>query len=120
TVTAPGIDHFSQWAIAVVDGAELVGVESPAGLPTAFALHDAYPNPFNPSTTIAFDVAASADVTLSIYNSLGQRVAVLVDGAYGAGRDSVTFSGDGLPSGVYLYVVEMGDFKARKTMVLVK
>jgi hypothetical protein len=79
-----------------------------AGLPTAFALHDARPNPFNPSTQIAYEVPQQAHVQLIVYNLLGQEVVRLVDGVKLPGRYVATWDGrntrgEGIASGVYLY-----------------
>jgi hypothetical protein len=72
--------------------------------PVDFALRQNYPDPFNPATTLQFDIAEEAVVSLKVYNVLGQEVAVLVDnGSYAAGRYEVGFNASGLPSGVYYY-----------------
>jgi hypothetical protein len=79
-----------------------------ATLPTAFALNPNRPNPFNPSTVIAYEVPQSAVVRLTVYNVLGQEVARLVDGQHAAGRyevrwDGANARGHSVASGVYLY-----------------
>jgi hypothetical protein len=79
-----------------------------AALPTAFALHDARPNPFNPSTQIAYEVPVQAHIQLVVYNLLGQEVARLVDGIKAPGQYVTTWEGrnargEGVASGVYLY-----------------
>ncbi|MFB3133087.1 MAG: T9SS type A sorting domain-containing protein, partial [Rhodothermales bacterium] len=94
--------------------------EAPEAAPASFALHANYPNPFNPSTQMAFDVAAPSRVRLTVYDLLGRAVATLVDGAMPAGRHQAVFDAAGLPSGLYLYRIEMGDFRAARTMLLVK
>jgi len=71
-------------------------------LPQAFVLMANYPNPFNSETEIAFSLAVPADVSLRIFNSLGQQVACLAEGAYGAGVHKFPFQGRDLPSGVYV------------------
>jgi hypothetical protein len=87
---------------------------------SAFKLNQNYPNPFNPSTTISFAVPVRTPVTLTVYNSVGQRVAVLVDEAINAGRHSVSFDASQLASGLYLYLIQAGDFRETRRMVLVK
>ncbi len=72
--------------------------------PEEFALHQNYPNPFNPTTTINYTVPEDARVSLKVYNSIGQEVAVLLDNELvEAGEHSVDFNSSNLPSGVYYY-----------------
>ena len=97
-----------------------VGNELADDIPTAFALHNAYPNPFNRTTTIPFDVKQSTRVVLRVYDLLGRVVETTVDREYAAGHHSVTFDGQGRGPGIYVYVVRMGDFVASRTMVLVR
>ena len=94
-------------------------------LPRQFALAQNSPNPFNPATTISFDLPRQADVTLYVYNVLGQRVKTLVEAALPAGRHKVIFDGladDGsvLASGIYFYRIKADDFERSKKMTLVK
>ena len=71
--------------------------------PAAFVLGQNSPNPFNPSTMITFAVPVRAHVTLTLFNALGQRVAMIADGLHDAGYHAVRFDAGGLPSGVYFY-----------------
>lgn len=71
--------------------------------PKTFALHQNHPNPFNPSTVISYQLPVSGFVNVVIYNSLGQKLATLVDNRQETGARSVSFNADGLPSGVYYY-----------------
>jgi hypothetical protein len=76
--------------------------------PAQYALHANYPNPFNPTTQIRFDLPEASTVRLSVFNILGQEVATLVDGAMGAGYQTVEWNtanlqGAALPSGMYMY-----------------
>jgi hypothetical protein len=94
-----------------------------AAIVTEYALHQNYPNPFYPSTRIAFDVKDNNPVTLKIYNTAGQEVATLLNNETKAGgtRHVVTFDASNLPSGIYFYTVKIGnDFSATKKMLLVK
>ncbi len=92
-------------------------------VPTVYALWQNYPNPFNPSTRMSYDIPKSGLVTLSVYNILGQQVATLVNQVQDAGRYSVEFGGRGeiqLPTGMYIYKLQSGDFTAVRKMLLVK
>lgn len=89
-------------------------------LPERFALYPNYPNPFNPTTRIAFDVAAPSRVRLTVYDVLGRAVAVLVDRRLPAGRHEAAFETGDLPSGLYVYRIEMDTFSAARTMMLVR
>jgi len=94
-------------------------------LPTKFTLSQNYPNPFNPTTTIEYSVPSRTDVTIEIFNVLGQRVRTLVNEEKTAGSYRVEWNGrsdDGrsLSSGVYLYRFETGDFIDTKKMLLLK
>ena len=89
-------------------------------VPVDYALHQNYPNPFNARTTISFDVKENTLVRLQVFNLLGHEVRLLVDRLYAPGRYQVPFDAGWLPSGVYLYWIEMGDFKDEKTMLLLK
>jgi hypothetical protein len=87
--------------------------------PEAFRLHQNYPNPFNPATTIRFDLPRRANVTLSVFNTLGQLVATLVQGEQEAGYQQVQFNASGLSSGVYFYRLTAGSvFDTRKLLVV--
>ncbi len=100
------------------------GIENenpPTGFaPEQFALKPNYPNPFNPTTKIRFDLPDAARVNLAVYDVSGRLVAEVVDGWRDAGSHEVTFDGSGLASGVYFYSIEAGDFSAVRKMVLVK
>ena len=90
------------------------------GLPRVFALKQNYPNPFNPSTNIQFDLPQSADVKMTVYNMLGQKVMTLVDRRMDAGFHHVTFDARSLASGMYVYRIEAGSFVSTKKMMLIK
>jgi hypothetical protein len=97
----------------------VTGINEPAELPARFGLTQNYPNPFNPTTIIAFDLPSKSDVTLEIFNVLGQRVTSLPQGSLNAGHHVVTFNARELSSGVYFYRLNAGDHvKARKMIVL--
>jgi hypothetical protein len=97
-----------------------------AGIPGRYALLENYPNPFNPSTTIEFDLPKAGHVILEIYNAMGQRVRTLTDRQFvQGGRYKIEWNGrDGLGrlvgSGVYFYRLEAGDVILNKKMLLLK
>ncbi len=94
--------------------------ELAAEVPTEFALEAAYPNPFNPQTTLRFDVPEASVVRLVVYDVLGRAVRVLVDGVRQAGVHEVVFEAAGLPSGTYLVRLDTPEGSFTKTMQLVK
>ena len=88
--------------------------------PSIFSLSQNYPNPFNPSTKIKFDIPKGSLVKLKVYDILGREVAVLVNEKLTAGIYEYDWNASALPSGVYFYRLEAGDFIETKRMVLVK
>lgn len=89
--------------------------------PDRFELMQNYPNPFNPATTIRFALPQASEVTLNVYNVVGQRVAVLASGQrFSAGVHSLRFDASDLSSGVYLYEIVAGSFRSTRKMLLVK
>ena len=100
-------------------------LEVTKALPKVYALHDNYPNPFNPATTIRYDLPEASKTELAVYNVVGQMIQTLVSAEQKAGEYQVTWDGkDGfgkdVASGIYYYVFRAGDFKSVKSMVLLK
>ena len=89
-------------------------------LPDRVVLHQNYPNPFNPETRILWEMNAEQQVTLSVHDLLGRRVAQLVDATYQAGVHSVTFDASMLSSGIYIYRLEAGGNVLNRKMTVVK
>ena len=88
---------------------------------TEYALHQNFPNPFNPTTSIRFDLVDKNFVTLKIYNANGQVVATVVNGERNKGVNIVNFDASSLTSGLYFYTVKVGNlYSATKKMLLVK
>ncbi len=88
--------------------------------PVSFKLEQNYPNPFNPQTHIKYDVAKTGPVNLSVYNVAGQRIRTLVNKVQERGNYRVTFSGEGLASGVYFYRLQTGRFVETRKMILTR
>jgi len=89
-------------------------------IPEEFALYQNYPNPFNPSTTIKFDVPAAAYINVSIYNSIGEKVATVVNEQMETGTHSVRFDASNLASGIYIYRLTANDQVFTNKMILIK
>lgn len=96
-----------------------VGIDE-TNLPTSYSLYQNYPNPFNPSTSIKFALPKDSKVRLSVYNILGQEMAVLVNGLMPAGYHSVKFDATNLTSGMYIYKIQAENFSEIKKMLLMK
>jgi hypothetical protein len=119
TVKVTGDDR-----VVFVNRYEYLSTES-EGIPTEFALHENYPNPFNPTTTLRFDLPEVSDITLTIYNMLGQKVRTFNYQNTSAGYHSVKWNatndyGDPVGAGVYLYQLQTKDFVKTRKMVLLK
>jgi hypothetical protein len=97
-----------------------VGVASDEAVPAAFALHQSYPNPFNPTTTIAYDLPRPAEVRLVVYDLFGREVKTLVHTRQAAGRYTGSFEAEGLASGTYFYRIEAGTWSQVRQFVLLK
>ncbi|MBE2217805.1 MAG: T9SS type A sorting domain-containing protein [Ignavibacteria bacterium] len=89
-------------------------------VPSAFGLEQNYPNPFNPSTTFKFNVPSASNVSLKIYDMLGNEITTLVNENLQSGVYEVKFDASTLSSGVYFYSLNAGNFTATKKMMLVK
>ena len=89
-------------------------------LPQDVSLKQNYPNPFNPTTAIQYSLPESANVSLEVYNMLGQRVASIAEGQRSAGTHTVDFDASHLTSGVYIYRLTAGSTVINKRMTLVK
>jgi CubicO group peptidase (beta-lactamase class C family) len=85
-----------------------------------FVLSQNYPNPFNPSTTIEFDLPMTSDITLKIFNILGEEVTMLVSDRLTAGNYTYDWDAPNLASGVYLYRLEAEEFVETKKMILMR
>jgi Secretion system C-terminal sorting domain len=90
-------------------------------MPTSFALFQSTPDPFNPTTTLRFDLPVAAEVTLRVYDVFGHRVAALAERRrFEAGRHSLIFNAQRLPAGIYIYQIQANDYTSTRKMVLIK
>ena len=97
-----------------------LSTKEPSDLPKKYALNQNYPNPFNPETIISFSVPEQSEVSLIVYNTLGEVIRVLVNRTMAAGTNSVVFHGAGLPSGVYFYEMVAKGYREVKKMVVIR
>ena len=98
-----------------------VAVPDESSIPREYLLYENYPNPFNPSTTITYDLPTEANVVLKVYDMLGREVTTLVDDRQLAGHHQVRFDAStGLSSGGYIYHLQAGSFRDRKKMLYVR
>jgi len=107
-------------SIRLVKDATATSNESGLEQPKEIGLSQNYPNPFNPTTSISFNLPEATDVTLSVYNMLGQKVAVLLNGPRTAGEHTIAFDASSLSSGVYMYRLKSGSMTIMKKMTLLK
>jgi hypothetical protein len=89
-------------------------------IPKKFILNQNFPNPFNPSTTIRYQMPDAGFVTLKVFDVLGREVSTLVDEYRNAGRYEVEFDGSNLASGIYFYKIQAGEFVQTRKMILIK
>ena len=113
----PGMGRVSVYSSSVVNG---IDPGQSGVMPTQFALKQNYPNPFNPTTTIKYSVTEVSKVSLILFNLLGQEIITLVNDEKPAGNYSVNFNAANLPSGVYFYRLQAGNFIETKKMILLK
>jgi hypothetical protein len=98
----------------------IIEVNAAGQIVNGFLLNQNYPNPFNPSSTIKYSIANAGNVKLTVYNSIGSKVATIVNEYRPAGNYSVKFNGSNIASGIYLYRLESGNYSATKKFILMK
>jgi hypothetical protein len=91
-----------------------------SNVPQSFELGQNYPNPFNPTTSISFSLPEPGNVSLKVYNVLGQEVETLVSGYRDAGIHTVDFDASRMASGVYFYRITTDNFSESRKMMLLK
>ncbi|MEX1274752.1 MAG: zinc-dependent metalloprotease family protein [Bacteroidota bacterium] len=119
-----GVNSLGQGAwseVRTFSMSPLVSVEDVvAAVPATFRLEQNYPNPFNPGTTIGFAVPVEAFVRIMIYDILGRHLVTLVEGEFAPGSYRKYWNAQGLPSGVYVYLMEAGAFRESRKLFLLK
>ncbi|NUN70629.1 MAG: Ig-like domain-containing protein [Bacteroidetes bacterium] len=103
-----------------VDANVVSSVEQEGTVPAVFTLHQNFPNPFNPSTTVVYDVPVPSHVTVTVYDMLGREVMLLTDAPQQPGTYRMTLDASSLSSGVYFYTLRSGDFSQTRSMVVLK
>jgi hypothetical protein len=115
------VQNFSHNAnFADINWTNVTGIEEESIIPNSFALKQNYPNPFNPSTTITFNLEKGSNVSLKVYDVLGQEVAALINQIMSVGLHQVQFDATNLQSGTYYYRIETNNYSEVKKMVLLK
>jgi len=94
-------------------------------IPDVYALHQNYPNPFNPTTQIKYDLPEDAMVSITIYDIMGRSISSLVNSKQTAGYRSIQWNatnnfGESVSAGMYIYMIQAGDFRQVRKMVLLK
>jgi hypothetical protein len=115
TLRVDGIRVMTTWSPATS-----VEQRSADNLPSSFALSQNFPNPFNPSTAISYQLSANSAVTLKVFDMLGREVATLVNDFQLAGSYRAIWNAAGVGSGVYFYKLQTGTFSETKKMILMK
>ena len=106
--------------MVIADSTLDVAPETPTALPERFALYPNYPNPFNPRTTLAYELPKSSHISLRVFDLLGREVALLKNGFVEAGTHRVTFDGSRFASGIYFARLEAGEFSQTRKLALLK
>lgn len=114
------LHRFTHNVIAYLD-ANATSNERTSEIPDEIRLHQNHPNPFNPTTNIAFDLNVNTEVTLTVHDMLGREVATLINGErYNTGQHQVTFDASGLSSGIYIYRIQTNEVSKTQKMNLIK
>lgn len=104
----------------IYNGSIITSLEEIINNPEEYILYQNYPNPFNPNTTISYALPVTSKVSLKVFNILGEKVNELVNEVQETGNYTVPFNASNVPSGVYFYSLQAGDFNIVKKMVVNK
>lgn len=113
------IPHFPHM-VGTINATVSSITQTSSTFPEVYSLNQNFPNPFNPSTSIKFDIANTGFVNIKVYDNLGKEVSTLVNENLSAGSYQVNWNAAGLTSGIYFYRLETSDYVATKKMLLVK
>lgn len=113
------IPHFPSM-VGTINATVSSITQTSSSFPEVYSLNQNFPNPFNPSTSIKFDIVNAGFVKVKVYNNLGKEVSTIVNENLSAGSYQVNWNAAGLTSGVYFYRLETVDYVATKKMLLVK
>ena len=122
-----GFDYSSSsngpWSLTI-DGGWALSVDNNT-IPEVFALHNNYPNPFNPVTNIRYDIPEASDVRIDIYDLVGKKVKTLVSKQHQPGRYKIQWNatnefGSAVATGMYIYKIQAKDFVSVKKLLLMK
>jgi Secretion system C-terminal sorting domain/Starch binding domain len=116
-LTGGTIKLWNKFGDQVITG---IKAENTNTIPKQYTLTQNYPNPFNPTTNISFTLPKGSNITLKVYNILGQEVATIFQGFQNAGKYTATFDGANLASGIYFYSLHADNFNMTKKMILMK
>ena len=120
TLTVTDNGGLAAESLQKVEVLNIVSNESMGDIPSTLELDQNYPNPFNPTTNIRFGLPSSGFVNLTVYNTLGQKVAELVNDNKAAGWHTIAFDASKLSSGIYFYKIQSGNYVKTNKMLLVK
>ena len=118
TFNSIGVSAYTLEALATAGFISSIAYNSSG--PTEYTLEQNFPNPFNPSTTIKFALPKTEEVKIEVFNAIGQKVTTLLDKQMSKGIHEVLFDAPNLPSGVYVYKIDAGDFIAKRKCLLLK
>ncbi|MBN1153646.1 T9SS type A sorting domain-containing protein [candidate division KSB1 bacterium] len=108
------------WGVLEVIGGPTAVESNIASVPGEFKVYDNYPNPFNPVTTIQYDIPKNSMVQLKVFDILGREVATLVNRKQAAGSYSINFDASNLANGIYIYKITADNYSSTKKMMLLK
>ena len=121
-VSAFGYDTTdTDFSLRIIKNSSVImETESADIFPQKFQLFSPYPNPFNPTTQIQYELPKAGEVNITVYNTLGVEVMEIDKGFRSAGIHKVTFNGNDLPSGIYFYQLKVGSIVKTRKMSLIK
>jgi len=125
TISSDGYSFWTDTMYVHISDPTVDVVREQTAIPTEYALHDNFPNPFNPTTTIRYDLPVKAKVRFTVYDMLGRQIKTLVDDEVAAGYHTITWDGTNqhgiqVGTGVYLYQIETKNYRDSGKMILLK